>query len=248
MKIEERPGRLDWEGSLNARDLGGYPTRDGHSTAWGAVVRSDTPSELSERGRQALIDSGVRSIIDLRLPAEVRSHPNPFAETGPHGIQYTHISFFDPVAQRPARPETLTEEYIQMMEVYRPAIAAIMTAIAESPDGAVLVHCMGGKDRTGLISALLLDLAGVPRETVANDYALTSEYLRPLDETYLEKGPGVRADREAELARNIPKAEVMLGVLDHLEEQYGGVEEYLLHSGVAAKNIDKLRRRLVPEG
>jgi protein tyrosine/serine phosphatase len=82
--------RLAWDGCLNARDLGGYPTGDGGRTRWGAVVRSDSVAALTEAGRQALLDYGVRSMVDLRLPQEVAAHPNPFAEPGDHGVAYTN--------------------------------------------------------------------------------------------------------------------------------------------------------------
>jgi protein-tyrosine phosphatase len=87
---------LEWEGCLNARDLGGYATEGGRETRWGAVVRSDSPAALTEVGRAALAAYGVRAIVDLRLPAELADHPNPFAEPGDHGIAYTNVSFIDP--------------------------------------------------------------------------------------------------------------------------------------------------------
>ena len=89
---------LEWEGCLNARDLGGYETEDGRETRWGTVVRSDCPAALTEAGRAALAGYGVRAIVDLRLPAELAEDPNPFADPGDHGIAYTNVSFIDPAA------------------------------------------------------------------------------------------------------------------------------------------------------
>ena len=123
-----------------------------------------------------------------------------------------------------------------------------MTAVARAPEGAVLVHCAAGKDRTGLISALLLGLVGVPAETIAADYALTAELLRPRDQEWLEHGPGERAEREAILARYAPTAEVMLEVLHQLDRRHGGVERYLLEAGVAPADLDRLRDRLLAGG
>ena len=237
---------LAWEGCLNARDLGGYATEDGRETRWGAVVRSDSPAALTEAGRAALADYGVRAIVDLRLPTELADHPNPFAEPGDHGIVYTNVSFIDPAAAPPEAVSTLAEDYLQMLDRYRQGVAEAMAAIARAPEGVVVIHCAAGKDRTGLISALLLGLAGVPAETIAADYAMTAELLRPRDQAWLEAlPPEERAEREALLARYAPTAEVMLAVLAGLTERFGGVEPYLLATGLARDDLDRLRNRLL---
>ena len=238
---------LEWEGCLNARDLGGYTTQDGHETRWGMVVRSDSPAALTEAGRAALASYGVRAIVDLRLPAELADDPNPFAEPGDHGIVYTNVSFIDPAAAPPDAVSTLAEDYLQMLDRYRQGVAQSMAAIASAPaDGAVLIHCAAGKDRTGLISALLLGLVDVPAETIAADYALTAELLRPREREWLAGlPPEERAEREAMVARYAPTAEVMLAVLAGLTERHGGVEPYLRSTGLDAGDLERLRDRLV---
>jgi protein-tyrosine phosphatase len=237
--------RLAWDGCANARDLGGYPTADGHRTRWGAVVRSDSLAGLTPAGRQALLDYRVRSMVDLRLPAEVARRPNPFAEPDTHGIAYANVSFVDPAAPPPEDDTSLADDYKGMLERFRGPVVAVMTAIANAPEGGVLIHCAAGKDRTGLIAALLLGLVGVAPATIAADYALTAECLRPRNQEWLEHGPGDRAEREALLARYAPTAEVMLEVLDHLRERYGGVEPYLLAAGVTPADVARLRERLL---
>lgn len=237
---------LAWEGCLNARDLGGYETRDGRETRWGTVVRSDSPAALTEAGRAALADSGVRAIVDLRLPGELADDPNPFAEPGDHGIAYTNVSFIDPAAAPPDAVSTLAEDYLQMLDRYRQGVAEAMAAIAGAPEGAVLIHCAAGKDRTGLISALLLGLVDVPAETIATDYAMTAELLRLREQAWLARfSPEERAEREAMVARYAPTAEVMLKVLEGLAERDGGVEPYLRSTGLSQDDLDRLRDRLV---
>ncbi len=246
MTIErEWTRQLTWDGLLNARDLGGYPTPDGSQTRWGAVVRSDSLAALTPAGRQALLDYGVRAMVDLRLPDEVAARPNPFAVPDTHGVAYANVSFIDPAAAPPAGDLTLADDYKRMLDRFHRAVAEVMAVIANAPEGGVLVHCAAGKDRTGLISALLLGLVGVAPETIAADYALTAENLRPRDEEWLEHGPGDRAEREELLIRFAPTAEVMLEVLDHLAERYGGVEAYLLRAGVTADDLARLRARLL---
>jgi protein-tyrosine phosphatase len=238
---------LAWEGCLNARDLGGYETGDGRETRWGTVVRSDSPAALTEAGRAALADYGVRAIVDLRLPDELADDPNPFAEPGDHGIAYTNVSFIDPAAAPPDAVSTLAEDYLQMLDRYRQGVAEAMAAIAGAPeDGAVLIHCAAGKDRTGLISALLLGLVDVPAETIAADYAMTAELLRPREQEWLARfTPEERAEREAMVARYAPTAEVMLAVLEGLAERHGGVEPYLRSAGLGQDDLERLRDRLV---
>src|SRR5262249_48368933 len=90
------------------------------------------------------------------------------------------------------------------------------------------------------------ELAGVPRQTIAEDYALSTEYLRPYDEDWLANGPGERAEREAAYAKYYSRAEVMLEVLAYLDERYGSPEVYLLHAGVTPEEIARLRARLLP--
>ena len=241
----EQTRRLTWEGLLNARDLGGYPAAGGRQTRWGAVVRSDSLAALSEAGRAALAGYGVRAIVDLRLADEIDRHPNPFAEPGDHGIAYTNVSIIDPAVENPPESLTLAQNYLWMLDRFAGQVAEVMAAIAAAPEGGVLVHCAAGKDRTGLISALLLGLVGVPDETVADDYALTAELLADREREWLEHGPGDRAEREAVLARFAPTAEVMLEVLAGLERRYGGVEGYLLAAGVAPADLARLRERLL---
>ena len=247
MTIEQRQWtrRLAWEGLLNARDLGGYPAAGGRETRWGAVVRSDSLAALSEAGRAALATYGIRAIVDLRLPDELARHPNPYAEPGDHGIAYTNVSILDPAAGFPPDTLTLAENYLWTLDRFAGYVAEVMAAIAGAPEGGVLIHCAAGKDRTGLISALLLGLAGVPAETIAADYALTAELLRPRDQEWLEHGPGERAEREALAARFAPTAEVMLAVLDGLTRRYGGVEPYLAAAGVSPADLQRLRDRLL---
>jgi protein-tyrosine phosphatase len=241
----ERTRRLAWEGVLNARDLGGYPTAHGRETRWAAVVRSDNLDALTSAGRDALLGYGIRAMVDLRLPEEVAARPNPFAEPDTHRIAYANVSFVDPAALPPQGVTTLADDYKGMLDRFRAAVAAVMAAIANAPEGGVLVHCAAGKDRTGLVVALLLGLVGVAPATIAADYALTDECLRPRNQEWLENGPGDRIEREALLVRFAPTAEVMLEVLDHLTDRYGGVEGYLLHVGVPPDDLARLRDRLL---
>lgn len=236
---------LAWDGCLNARDLGGYVTSDGLVTRWGAIVRSDSLAALTPAGQQSVHSYGIRTIIDLRLPPEVEEAPNPFAMPGDHGIIYIHHSLIT-VPREPDEPFTnLTNEYVSELGRHGSSIARIMALIANARDGGVLIHCVGGRDRTGLIAALLLSLVGVPLETVAEDYALSSECLRPRDEDFLANGPGQREERECLLVQMKTHPEIMRETLTRLTESYGGVMDYLKQIGCTHEDLARLQIRLI---
>jgi protein-tyrosine phosphatase len=133
--------------------------------------------------------------------------------------------------------------YFQVIDHYWRGIAAIMTAIASAPDGAVLFHCHAGKDRTGLIAALLLALAGVPDQAIVEDYALSAVYLKPIYDARLIAEPDpAKRERMARLIGAEPTT--MLDILGYLQTRHGGAERYLLAAGVAERDVERLRRRI----
>ncbi len=237
---------LAWDALLNARDLGGLPTRDGGETRFGVVVRSDNLLHLTAAGRAALLDYGIRNVIDLRLPFELEDEPDPFATRDGHPVTYRNISFIDPAAERPPERVTLAEDYAGMLRRFRPQVGAVMTAVAEAGEGGSVIHCAAGKDRTGLIVALLLSVAGVGAGAIADDYALTADALRPREERWLAEAPDdERAAREADLAWGRARPEVMLELLAHVDATYGGVVDYLRWARVSDAELARIRGRLV---
>jgi protein tyrosine/serine phosphatase len=238
------PRRLAWEGCINARDLGGLPAGEGRQTRWGAVVRSEDPVALSEAGVAALVDHGVRTIVDLRRPDELAQRPSPFAEPAAHGVGYANVPFEHDTVGAPTAND-LIGLYRHLLDRHAMGIAAVMSAITRAPEGGVLVHCHAGMDRTGLVSAFLLDLAGVARDLIADDYAFTAECTREAAADWLENGPGERAERERIARVFTPRAEVMQASLAYLDERHGGPEAYLRQAGVTSDQVERLRDRLL---
>ena len=240
---------LVWDGCLNVRDLGGHPTEGGTETRFGEVVRADSVRQLTDEGWEALVNYGVRTIVDLRSDEELEADPP--AELP---VRVVHVPFFDDRADvfeqveaasiRAANHAEATREvYLIFLEHFRPNVAAAVEAVAEGLDGAVVVHCHGGKDRTGLVTAFLLRLAGVPIEEIAVDYALSEVRLRTRHEQWFAE-----AADEAELERlhriAATPAESMVGVLEELERRYGSVESYLLAGGAREGIGERVRARL----
>jgi protein-tyrosine phosphatase len=244
---------LAWDGCLNVRDLGGLPTADGGETRYGAIVRADSVTQLSEDGWRALVDHGVRTVIDLRGDHEREEDPP--AELP---VDVVHVPFME---ASEAEWEEIAEEleqanlaapdvasahraaYLIFLERFRDNVAAALRAVAHAPEGGVVIHCVGGKDRTGLLAAFLLHLAGVPPEEIAADYALSEERLRPRHEAWFE---AAESEEELERLRRIAQtpAEAMAGVFAELERRHGSVEGYLRQAGATDEEIELARSRL----
>jgi protein tyrosine/serine phosphatase len=133
--------------------------------------------------------------------------------------------------------------YLIYLETFRPNVAAAVRAVANAPAGGLVIHCAGGKDRTGLLSAFVLHLAGVADEDVAADYALSEERLRPRHEAWLA---AAETEEEVEWIRRVAQtpAASMVGVFAELERRYGGVESYLRAGGVTDEELELVRARL----
>lgn len=233
---------LRWESLLNARDLGGIPAAHG-PIRQAAIVRSDALYRLNDAGRAALVAHGVRTVIDMRTPHEVAA--NPYAFDPASGVVQQRIpqQTEEMWATLGGKADRLTFDST-MLELGRPRFALIARAIADAPEGGVLIHCEVGKDRTGLATMLLLDLAGTPADVIAADYALTAAGLRGLFADLIAK-----ADTDARRARlaeeALCRAEVMLAIHAAFRARHGDAEAYLLAGGASRASIDALRGRML---
>jgi protein-tyrosine phosphatase len=229
---------LDWPDCRNVRDLGGLPTYDGGRVLPGALIRADSLQYLSLAGVDAVRRAGVSRVVDLRSPVEVDEAPTPFTSDD--------LGYAVPV-QDPAVPgegmDTIVAVCIDMLDRRPERFAEAVLAIAEAPPGAVVIHCHGGKDRTGMVVALALSVAGVPVDEIVADYFLTKERLAASMAEQLAAEPDESLHAELLEFRDT-RAESIVAILEHLDTAYGGPTNYLLHGGLTTAQLDVLRRRL----
>ena len=225
---------------LNARDLGGYPTTDGGVTRGRSLVRADDLAQLSPEGLEALADYGIETVLDLRWPEEIAAAPNPVPRQLPR-VRYLSVSL---LADTPADWGALggrcaKEDWKRtVLERLQPRVRRALAAIAAADPGPLLFHCVAGKDRTGLIAALMLALADVIPAAIAADYAASTANLQ---DAYL------RRYRDGDPAAIIEAVrcpqQAVYNMLDYLGRA-GGTRGYLAGIGLDSDEITRLRGRL----
>lgn len=233
---EDEPRRVVLDGVHNMRDLGGLRTADGRTVKHGVLFRSDQLKSATEADLARIAELGLRTVIDLRTPLERENH----GFFTPDGVDHRHLELFHlrwelfPQAGPEAAPEFLPQRYIAMLETGAAAIRDALDLLAgQTP---ALVHCIAGKDRTGLVIAVTLALLGVPDEVIAADYGLTDHGQRRYRE-WAEK------NRTTVFIGFPAPAQAMLDTLAGLRERFGSVEHYAKVIGF--EDVEKLRDALL---
>ena len=239
------------EGCFNFRDLGGYPAAGGLRTRKGLVYRSDGLQELTSADVRHLRGQvGLRAIIDLRTTREATiDGPGHLAEPP---VRYHHVSLVvnEPeirlVAER--RGFRLDDYYLGLLQSGGERVRRVFELLSEAEEPLVF-HCAAGKDRTGVISALLLSLLDVPEDRIGHDYALTQVGLASI-RARLMSSEGYR-----EMFQDLPpetlhaESETILGLLARVREHWGSPVGYLGQIGIGPDRIERLRARLLePSG
>jgi protein tyrosine/serine phosphatase len=235
---------LAWDACLNVRDLGGLTTVDGRRVRRGALIRSDQLCRLKDHGRLALVAHGVRTVIDLRTPAEVAKDPDPVWHE--HGVDYALVPQQSEELWREMNgvARTRAERDVFVLDRRAEQIAEMARVVARAAPGGVLIHCLAGKDRTGIAVALLLGLVGVDDAQIAADYALSETGLA--DELAAALAAAPDDEERARLVRSYDaRPETMLSTLAHLHSRHGGAEAYLTRAGLHDADVERIRARLL---
>lgn len=232
-------------GTRNTRELGGYRNRSGILLKNHSILRSDALHKMTAEDARFLSEYGVRCVIDLRFPEERRRFPDRMELFAPD-VQYAPVSLQDPVRKKRYTeefPPSMWELYCWMLDDSQEEFREIMETIAFHSRDAVLFHCTGGKDRTGMVAMLLLGLAGVDEQTIIQDYALTEAVMKDLfvlqTKELESRGFTVPQYIMQSPPSNMEKA------LHHLSQQYGTAADYLAKIGLNRNTIQALRKKLL---
>ena len=247
---------ISLDGSYNIRDIGGYTNSNGQQTKWNRFYRSGTMHKLTSKSQSKILQFGIRTIIDLRKDKETKSHPNVF--TNSSELEFRHIDMIvnadSPEANAPSEPaaillegsERIVSSYIAILENSKSQIRDILTLISDPTALPLLYHCQGGKDRTGLVSEMILATAGISSNVIADDYGLSAHYL--LDRYFNEfakpdESPANFTWKNYQEKYCPPQA--MLLILEYMHSKYGSVAGYINSTGITDSQIKQIKNNIL---
>ncbi len=235
------------EGAFNIRELGGLSTCFDRQTRSRQFLRADSLHALSSASQTKLIEYGLKTVIDLRTSQEILQEPNPFSNL--ENVRYINISLFEAILQNPNADtmSSLESLYIAALDHCQAALREVLETLANS-QSVTLFHCTAGKDRTGIVSALLLANASVSSEFIIQDYSLTEELAKPMLERPLTEAVKNGMDKDFYAKLLTSKASTMQATLWYLEARFGSVEGYLRDGlGLEQDTLDALRLKMLNE-
>jgi protein-tyrosine phosphatase len=243
----QAPGRfVPLQGAFNVRDLGGYPTAEGRSIRWGLVYRGDGPERVDETDRAEIVRRGIATVIDLRAASERRA-----SWSVVDGGVVHDLSLFEnlpDVSELPPLrgPEEMAARYVWRVETTAPIMVTALEIMAAASERPMLFHCSGGKDRTGTLSAVLLELLGVGDDVIVADYALSHEPHQQIMAMVLgdPKPQDVNYAHLPEVAVSA-RAETMESFLAQIRAKHGSIAAPLWAAGLSEATVATLRGALL---
>ena len=229
---------------INCRELGGMPLAGGKTFRKGVFLRSGSPEWLNEEQIQEVKDYGVKTVIDLRGIEELKGTGNPFEKDPDVKFYNFPLLNGDPNNDEDKTLEfitthTLGDYYVIIGEEMGDILAEIMRVLLNT-DGLILFHCAHGKDRTGVVAAILYLLTGASREDIITNYAISYEYLKDFLAPFMRKMP--------ENIRHILRSDVhnMVTFLDYVDSKWNGdIANLLLANGLTSGEIEALREKCI---
>lgn len=240
------------ESVINFRDLGGYRTRDGRGIVWRRIFRSGELGNINQADFSRLTDEiALSSVLDLRGAAETERFDTSFLLEA--GIRYHNIPFMTEAGVR-EKENRLSSQISNMGEFYLhlvrdrqfgERIIEALEIIAEPANQPLVFHCAIGKDRTGILAAVLLNILGVEKESIIEDYCLSAPYMVEfLKEVKKDPEMATFIDRHPDFFWTAVPESMSL-FLNTLQEEYGSVREYLEKHGAGASLVERLEAALL---
>lgn len=226
--------KYDFELTMNTRDLGGYKTLDNQETKYFRFIRSDALTYITEEEKDFLIEHNITLSIDLRTEYVINKIPSPFFKDP----RFEYHSF--PLQEGsgiPLTDQNASSLYMGMVKNYD-TFRKIFTLIA-STDKNIIFNCTAGKDRTGILSFLLLGLVNVSEKDILDDYEISSENIYSSIRKIIKHNPS--------FPKNLgySKRIYLQDFLEMFKKKYGDVENYLRVIGLEQKQIDKIKNKLI---
>lgn len=254
MTTQAAPNWLRLEGAANVRDVGGLPLKGGGAVHPGVLIRSDNLQGLTEADLATFTEIGVREVIDLRHSKEVeREGDGPLVAVG---LRHHHLSVVPEVGEntdldaekilalRKGRWEAgPVEVYKGYLDDGTDSIVGAVRVVATT-EGASIVHCAAGKDRTGTVVALILDAVGVDRDAIVADYAASSEVIDAILVRLTGSATYASDLKDTDRKMHESKPETMAGLLAWLDSEWGGAAGWLTAHGLTDAELAALRARL----
>jgi protein-tyrosine phosphatase len=243
--VDPHPRTLSFSSAYNFRDVGGYSGLNGRTVRWRRLFRSDSLHRIGGADAQAWADLGVRTVIDLRRTFEVEEHGRvpESAELTYLNAVLEHVDWADvPHPEGIQHERWLADRYLNFAEDGRAGLAAALSVIADPAAAPVVVHCMAGKDRTGVVCALTLSLLGVSDADIAADYALTETSMKSLTAYLREHNPAAIEGNDHMFDS---PAEAMMLFLADLSALHGSVENFAREIGLTDRQIADMRESLL---
>lgn len=243
------PGHVELDGPLNFRDLGGVVTREGRTVRRGLVYRADDLNALTPADLLTLTGLGLRTVIDLRTQMEVGRSTLSYRTAG---IAHHHVPVITELwspdmvnAEHPA--DDLAARYVEMVEVGAPSLARAVSMLADRQHGPTVFHCAAGKDRTGIVAALVERVLGVDDEVIIERYAASGPVMTSLISRWEAMRPEGEQDDRANAPAHFRDAppRTLRTFLAVVDDRFGGAEQLLTDAGVLEVDLQLLRDRLL---
>ena len=228
--------RYNFENILNCRDIGGYPTPDG-VTKFGRFLRCGIVQRPQNWEIDKLNELGIGTSIDLRGTYEAEETPLNLERL--NGADIYNLPLFEfNVATKEGMNLPLAQIYAEIADNQMYNIARVLNTVADAKDGIIMYNCFFGKDRTGILTMLLLSIAGVSKEDIIADYQQTYTYIKP----YILTHSDILWDTNSEKHYSLP--ETMEGLIERIEAKHGSILGYIKAAGVSDEAIERIRKKL----